>query len=150
MRRAPLLELGGGHTGEFFKLARQMLGAAVSQVEGDVIQRKLIVHEVLFRFFHFLKQALGTQSQPPAQLLVGLALFLTLFLMSPVLDEVAADYAGRLKIVKVDVDQCQKTAMNYSIRGVPTMILFKNGQVQDTQVGAVPKGKVTAMVDKVL
>ncbi|HEX7339970.1 MAG TPA: thioredoxin [Rhodanobacteraceae bacterium] len=70
--------------------------------------------------------------------------------MSPVLDEVAADYAGRLKIVKVDVDQCQKTAMNYSIRGVPTMILFKNGQVQDTQVGAVPKGKVTAMVDKVL
>jgi thioredoxin 1 len=40
--------------------------------------------------------------------------------------------------------------MNYSIRGVPTMILFKGGQVQDTQVGAVPKGKVTAMVDKVL
>lgn len=70
--------------------------------------------------------------------------------MSPVLDEVAADYAGRLKVVKVDVDQCQKTAMNYAIRGVPTMILFKDGQVQDTQVGAVPKGKVTAMVDKAL
>ncbi len=70
--------------------------------------------------------------------------------MSPILDELAADYAGRLKVVKVDVDQCQKTAMNYSIRGVPTMILFKDGQVQDTQVGAVPKGKVTAMVDKVL
>ncbi|HET6586377.1 MAG TPA: thioredoxin [Oleiagrimonas sp.] len=70
--------------------------------------------------------------------------------MAPILDDVAAEYAGRLKIVKVDVDQNQKTAMNYSIRGVPTMILFKGGQVQDTQVGAVPKGKVTAMVDKVL
>lgn len=70
--------------------------------------------------------------------------------MSPVLDEVANTYAGRLKVVKVDVDQCQKTAMNYAIRGVPTMILFKDGQVQDTQVGAVPKGKVTAMVDKAL
>ncbi len=70
--------------------------------------------------------------------------------MAPVLDEVAADYDGRLKIVKVDVDQNQKTAMNYSIRGVPTMILFKGGQVQDTQVGAVPKGKITAMVDKAL
>lgn len=70
--------------------------------------------------------------------------------MAPVLDDVAAEYAGRLKIVKVDVDQNQKTAMNYSIRGVPTMILFKGGQVQDTQVGAVPKGKVTAMVDKAL
>ncbi|HET7268911.1 MAG TPA: thioredoxin TrxA [Oleiagrimonas sp.] len=70
--------------------------------------------------------------------------------MAPVLDDVAAEYAGRLKIVKVDVDQNQKTAMNYSIRGVPTMLLFKDGQVQDTQVGAVPKGKVTAMVDKAL
>ena len=70
--------------------------------------------------------------------------------MAPILDDVAAEYAGRLKIVKVDVDQNQKTAMNYSIRGVPTMLLFKNGQVQDTQVGAVPKGKVTAMVDKAL
>lgn len=70
--------------------------------------------------------------------------------MSPILDEVASDYAGRLKVVKVDVDQCQKTAMNYSIRGIPTMILFKGGLVQDTQVGAVPKGKVTAMVDKAL
>ncbi len=70
--------------------------------------------------------------------------------MAPVLDEVAAEYDGRLKIVKVDVDQNQKTAMNYSIRGVPTMILFKGGQVQDTQVGAVPKGKITAMLDKAL
>ena len=70
--------------------------------------------------------------------------------MAPILDDVAAEYAGRLKIVKVDVDQNQKTAMNYAIRGVPTMLLFKGGQVQDTQVGAVPKGKVTAMVDKAL
>lgn len=70
--------------------------------------------------------------------------------MNPVLEELAANYEGRVKVVKVDVDQCQKTAMNYSIRGVPTMIMFKDGQVQDTQVGAVPKGKVTDMLDKAL
>jgi thioredoxin 1 len=70
--------------------------------------------------------------------------------MNPVLEEVASDYADRVKVVKVDVDQNQKTAMNYSVRGVPTMILFKDGEVQDTQVGAVPKGKVTAMMDKAL
>lgn len=70
--------------------------------------------------------------------------------MAPMLDEVAESYAGKLKVVKVDVDQCQKTAMNYSIRGVPTMILFKGGEVQDTRVGAVPKGKLTEMVDAVV
>ncbi len=70
--------------------------------------------------------------------------------MAPVLDDVATEYSGRLKVVKVDVDQNQKTAMHYSIRGVPTMILFKNGEVADTQVGAVPKGKVTAMLDRAL
>ncbi len=70
--------------------------------------------------------------------------------MAPILDDVAENYAGRLKVVKVDVDQNQKTAMAYNIRGVPTMILFKGGQVQDTQIGAVPKGKVTDMLDKAL
>lgn len=70
--------------------------------------------------------------------------------MAPILDDVAETYAGRLKVVKVDVDQSQKTAINYNIRGVPTMLLFKGGQVHDTQIGAVPKGKVTEMLDKAL
>jgi thioredoxin 1 len=67
--------------------------------------------------------------------------------IAPILDEVAKDYEGRLKIVKVDIDHNQKMAMNYSVRGVPTMMVFKGGKVEATQVGAVPKGRITQMVD---
>jgi thioredoxin 1 len=67
--------------------------------------------------------------------------------IAPILDEMAKDYEGRLKIVKVDIDQNQKMAMNYSVRGVPTMMVFKGGKVEATQVGAVPKGRITQMVD---
>ena len=70
--------------------------------------------------------------------------------IAPILDEVAKDYEGRVKIVKVDIDQNQKTAMNYSVRGVPTMMVFKGGKVEATQVGAVPKGRITQMVDGLL
>ena len=70
--------------------------------------------------------------------------------IAPILDEVAKDYEGRLKIVKVDIDHNQKTAMNYSVRGVPTMMVFKGGKVEATQVGAVPKGRITQMVDGLL
>lgn len=70
--------------------------------------------------------------------------------IAPILDEVAQTYEGRVKIVKVDVDQSQKTAVNYAIRGVPTMMLFKDGKVEATQVGAVPKGQITKMIDAAL
>lgn len=70
--------------------------------------------------------------------------------IAPILDEVAKDYEGRIKIVKIDIDQNQKTAMNYSVRGVPTMMVFKGGKVEATQVGAVPKGRITQMVDGLL
>lgn len=70
--------------------------------------------------------------------------------IAPILDEVAKDYEGRLKIVKVDIDHNQKTAMNYSVRGVPTMMVFKGGKVEATQVGAVPKGRITQMVDSLV
>ncbi|NII11984.1 thioredoxin [Oleiagrimonas sp. C23AA] len=70
--------------------------------------------------------------------------------IAPILDEMAQTYEGRLKIVKVDVDQCQKTAVNYSIRGVPTMMLFKGGKVEATQVGAVPKGQIVKMIEAAL
>ena len=70
--------------------------------------------------------------------------------IAPILDEVAKDYEGRVKIVKVDIDHNQKTAMNYSVRGVPTMMVFKGGKVEATQVGAVPKGRITQMVDGLL
>ncbi|GAB3029178.1 MULTISPECIES: thioredoxin [Oleiagrimonas] len=70
--------------------------------------------------------------------------------IAPILDEVAKDYQGRVKIVKVDIDQNQKTAVNYNVRGVPTMMVFKGGKVEATQVGAVPKGRITQMVDGLL
>ena len=70
--------------------------------------------------------------------------------IAPILDEVAKDYEGRIKIVKIDIDQNQRTAMNYSVRGVPTMMVFKGGKVEATQVGAVPKGRITQMVDGLL
>lgn len=70
--------------------------------------------------------------------------------IAPILDEVAQTYEGRLKIVKVDVDQNQKIAVNYGIRGVPTMMVFKGGKVEATQIGAVPKGQITKMVDSAL
>lgn len=70
--------------------------------------------------------------------------------IAPILDEVAQTYAGRMKVVKVDVDQSQKTAVTYGIRGVPTMMVFKGGKVEATQIGAVPKGQITQMVESAL
>lgn len=70
--------------------------------------------------------------------------------IAPILDEVARDYEGRLKVVKVDIDHNQKTPIQYNVRGVPTMMLFKGGKVEATQVGAVPKGRVTQMLDNAL
>ncbi len=70
--------------------------------------------------------------------------------IAPILDEVAKDYEGRLKVVKVDIDHNQKTPIQYNVRGVPTMMLFKGGKVEATQVGAVPKGRVTQMLDNAL
>jgi thioredoxin 1 len=68
--------------------------------------------------------------------------------IAPVLDELAASYAGRLKIAKVNVDHNQKTPRTYGIRGIPTLMLFKDGKVQATQIGLVNKTTLTALIDK--
>ncbi|MGH9722138.1 MAG: thioredoxin [Bryobacteraceae bacterium] len=68
--------------------------------------------------------------------------------MAPTIDAVAADYAGRAKIGKLDVDSNGQTAMRYNIRGIPTLLLFKNGQVVEQRVGAVGKSEVQKMLDK--
>lgn len=70
--------------------------------------------------------------------------------LDPVVREVAADYTGRLKVVKVDVDQARETAARFGVLSVPTLMLFQGGQVRDQVVGAVSKGALTARVDKVL
>ena len=71
-------------------------------------------------------------------------------MIAPALDELAAEYAGRAKVVKVDVDRNQATALKYHVRSIPMLLLFKDGQVQDTQIGAVGKPVLAQMIDKAL
>jgi thioredoxin 1 len=67
-------------------------------------------------------------------------------LMAPTVDQIAGEYAGRLKVGKVDVDSNGGTAMRYEIRGIPTLLLFKDGRVVDVRVGAVGKSEVVKML----
>jgi len=68
-------------------------------------------------------------------------------MIAPILEEVATQYAGRLTIAKLNVDDNQDTAAKYSIRGIPTLMLFKNGQAAATKVGALSKSQLTAFLD---
>ncbi|MET1023285.1 MAG: thioredoxin TrxA [Pseudoxanthomonas sp.] len=71
-------------------------------------------------------------------------------MIAPVLDELADSYNGRLKIVKLNVDDNRATAIKYHVRNIPLLLLFKDGQVQATQVGAVGKGQLTQLIDKAI
>ncbi|HVS26980.1 MAG TPA: thioredoxin TrxA [Burkholderiales bacterium] len=68
-------------------------------------------------------------------------------IIAPVLDEVAQEYAGRLKIAKLNIDDNQATPPKYGIRGIPTLMLFKNGNIEATKVGALSKSQLTAFID---
>ncbi len=68
-------------------------------------------------------------------------------MISPILDEVAKEYAGRLKVCKLNIDENQATPPKYGIRGIPTLMVFKNGNVEATKVGALSKSQLTAFVD---
>ena len=63
-------------------------------------------------------------------------------MIAPILDEVAAEYEGKLKIAKLNIDKNPATAPKYGIRGIPTLLLFKNGEVAATKVGALSKGQL--------
>ncbi len=63
-------------------------------------------------------------------------------LIGPIVEELAGEYAGKFKICKLDVDNNQKTAFQYGIRSIPTVLIFKNGEVVDSILGAVPKQKI--------
>ena len=67
--------------------------------------------------------------------------------IAPILEEVAKDYEGRLKIAKINVDENQAIPAKFGIRGIPTLMLFKDGQLAATLVGAHPKAKFTAFLD---
>lgn len=71
-------------------------------------------------------------------------------MIAPALDQLAADYAGKAKVVKVDVDQNQATAMKYHVRSIPMLLVFKGGQIHSQQIGAVGKAQLAQMLDKAL
>ena len=71
-------------------------------------------------------------------------------MIAPILDEIADEYEGRVKITKVDVDSNNKTAGRYNILSIPSLLFFKNGEVVDQVVGALGKSQLTSRLDKVL
>ena len=68
-------------------------------------------------------------------------------MIAPVLDEIAGEYDGRVKIAKLNIDDNPNTPPRYGIRGIPTLMLFKGGEVEATKVGAVSKSQLTAFID---
>ena len=68
-------------------------------------------------------------------------------MIGPILDDMAREYAGKLKIAKLNIDDNQATPPQYGIRGIPTLMLFKNGAVEATKVGALSKTQLMAFVD---
>lgn len=68
-------------------------------------------------------------------------------MIAPILDQIAAEYAGKVLVAKMNVDENPKTPMKFSVRGIPTLILFKNGQLQGQKIGAVRKADVVAFLD---
>ena len=71
-------------------------------------------------------------------------------MIAPHVEEMAQKYSGKLKVVKLDVDSNQRTATTYGIRSIPTLLVFKDGQVVDQVVGAVPKSELQKRLDRVL
>ena len=67
--------------------------------------------------------------------------------LAPILEEVSAQYAGKVKVLKLDVDQSPLTPPKFGVRGIPTLILFKDGQVQATQVGLLSKADLGKFID---
>ena len=68
-------------------------------------------------------------------------------LIAPVLEEIAKDYAGRVKVVKLNTDESQNTAAKYNIRSIPTLKIFRNGEEVDELIGAVPKHLIVNKID---
>ena len=68
-------------------------------------------------------------------------------MIAPLLDEIAGEYQGRLKVAKLNIDQNNRTPPTFGIRGIPTLLLFKNGEVEATKVGALSKSQLVAFVD---
>lgn len=70
--------------------------------------------------------------------------------ISPLVEQLAGEYAGRVKVTKLDIDESPGTAQKFGIRGVPTLYVFKGGEVVAQQVGAVPKNMIAQLVERAL
>ncbi|MBV1884371.1 MAG: thioredoxin TrxA [Pseudomonadales bacterium] len=68
-------------------------------------------------------------------------------MITPILEEIAGEYGGKIKIAKLNIDDNANTPPKYGIRGIPTLMLFKNGNVEATKVGALSKSQLTAFID---
>ncbi|MCB1665699.1 MAG: thioredoxin TrxA [Pseudomonadales bacterium] len=71
-------------------------------------------------------------------------------MIAPVLEELADDYAGKLTIAKLNIDSNIATAPKYGVRGIPTLMIFKNGEVAGTKVGALSRSQLAAFIDSVI
>ena len=71
-------------------------------------------------------------------------------MIGPIVEEIAGDYAGKVKVGKVNVDFNNQVAMQYGIRGIPALLVFKGGAVANQIVGAVPKNNITQILDEVI
>ncbi|MBT8421065.1 MAG: thioredoxin TrxA [Gammaproteobacteria bacterium] len=71
-------------------------------------------------------------------------------MIAPILDQVAEEYAGKVLITKLNIDENQRTPPRYGIRGIPTLMLFKGGEIQGTKVGAITKSQLFAFLDSSL
>ncbi len=69
-------------------------------------------------------------------------------MIAPILDEIAEEYSGKLKVAKLNIDENPATPPKYGIRGIPTLMLFKDGGVEATKVGALSKSQLTAFIDQ--
>jgi thioredoxin 1 len=71
-------------------------------------------------------------------------------MIAPIVEELAGEYNGKIKIGKLDVDNNQQTSINYGVRSIPTLLIFKDGKVRDTIIGAVPKSNIVQKLNAVL
>lgn len=71
-------------------------------------------------------------------------------MIAPILDEIADEYKGKLTVAKLNIDENQETPQKYAVRGIPTLMIFKDGEIAGTKVGALSKSQLSAFIDSVI
>ncbi len=71
-------------------------------------------------------------------------------MIAPIVEELASEYNGKVKIGKLDVDENQETSIRYGVRSIPTLLIFKDGKIKDTIIGAVPKSQIVQKLNSAL